>query len=235
MGNVYIPRRYYKKETIYQYIPSKKAGDISKTTADSVQAILDTNYKLWIVGTGDCISPTSLMSSYLSSITSIYFGDGVRPTNLDSWFSGMTALKSINKIPDSVTSMANSFGYNAIYNDFANLNIPDSVIDTKWMFYNNSKMKLDGFTIGKNVKDITNMFYCFRLFDGRVTILGNPTSYDGCFNGTGTGASAYGGNDIYVDYTAACTNIDAIVATNAATDRSYYKTGRVFKGNLVTL
>lgn len=244
-----MPRRYYKKETVKEYIPCLAKGDISKTAADNVQAILDTDYKLWILGTGDCNAPYTVsdINNNRNKITEIYIGDGVKPTSMHAWFAGLTSLNKVNRIPDSVTDMSNLFGSNCNVTFANNFVIPEGVTNIDNMFANNTENKIvfNNFVIPSSVTTMKSAFYSYysNYFSGRIIFNCSPTSFDNCFYGTaggvysgsGGGASRY--LPLYIDYTSNCTNIDSIIATHKNEDSHYYHYDKwsLTKGNLVTI
>ena len=133
---------------------------------------------------------------------------------LQGFVSGCSSLEKLPDnftIPSSVRNMSTSFQACTSLTELpANFSIANGTTNMYCIFYQCTNLKKlpDNFTIPASV---TNLGMAFRLcpnLEGTITILGNPTTYNAMFDGTGKL-----GSGVTVYYTSACTNIDAIRAT----------------------
>ncbi len=152
-------------------------------------------------------------------------------TNLQGMFSttNIVTIPESFIIPNGVTNVQSMFwSCKELVSIPDTFIIPDSVTNMTAMFWscNNLETLPINFTIPKNVTDTGNQNSygifngCYKL-KGTITIKATPISYKGMFGNT----ARYSGENLVVNYTSSCTNIDDSIATN--------NTGTVVKGDLV--
>ena len=148
-------------------------------------------------------------------------------TDMDFAFRSCTGITDLDgfTIPDSVTNMTGTFEGCSGITTLSGLVISDNVIHMNQTFYGCSGITdLAGLSIPDSVTDMGTTFYGCTKLGGEMTINGNPSNYISCFRNAATDASSTG---VTVDYTAACTNIDNIIATKSAGSN-------IVKGSLIT-
>ena len=151
-------------------------------------------------------------------------------TNLGRMFAN-TKIVTIPKsftIPNGVTNMNEMFWKckNLIFIPDI-FTIPDTVTDVSSMFYQCTALETlpNNFVIPQNVTATARNTYgmfsnCYKL-KGSIIIKASPINYIGMFRET----SSTSGENLVVNYTSSCTNIDDLIATN--------DTGTVIKGELI--
>ena len=148
-------------------------------------------------------------------------------TDMGFTFRGCTGITDLDGfiIPDSVTNMMGTFEGCSGITTLSGFDIPDNVTNMTQTFFGCSGITdLSGLTIPDSVTNMGTTFYGCTKLGGTMTIKGNPSSYVSCFQNAATDASSTG---VTVDYTAACTNIDNIIATKSGGSK-------IEKGSLIT-
>ena len=148
-------------------------------------------------------------------------------TEMDFTFRSCTGITDLDgfSIPDSVSNMMGTFEGCSGITTLSGLVISDNVTNMTQTFYGCSGITdLAGLAIPDSVTHMGTTFYGCTKLGGTMTINGNPSSYVSCFQNAATDASSTG---VTVDYTAACTNIDNIIATKSGGSK-------IEKGSLIT-
>ncbi len=148
-------------------------------------------------------------------------------TNMTGTFEGCSGITTLSGlvISDNVIHMNQTFSGCSGITTLSGLVISDNVIHMNQTFSGCSGITdLAGLSIPDSVTNMGTTFYECSKLGGTMTINGNPSNYISCFRNAATDASSTG---VTVDYTAACTNIDNIIATKSAGSN-------IVKGSLIT-
>ena len=147
-------------------------------------------------------------------------------TELVATFAGCTGITDISQfvIPYNSTRLSGTFYGCTGITDISDFTIPESVTSIFSIFGGCTGITdISGFTIPEGVTRIDRAFYNCTKLGGTMTIMGDPSSYTSCFENAATDATSTG---VTVDYTAACTNIEKIIAEKSTTSN-------IIKGSLI--
>lgn len=114
--------------------------ECGKPVKADVKAVLYSNGELCFEGEGDVRQFSEFPwldygSGADTELKSVTFEKGVTPTSMDGWFAGLDTLEYVDNIPNSVTSMENTFNTCSVLTELPDMTNAESLLDINSMCY----------------------------------------------------------------------------------------------------